>query len=90
MIQITQKIWLVPNIYDNASHTRLEALNGLKKGFYSIFVVDNTKIRILKCVFLAFFGAKMTKIDIQNPNQIVTKDYQQFLAHFDHFFKFLM
>ena len=31
-----KKIWLFPNIYDNASHTLLEAQNGLKKGFYSI------------------------------------------------------
>jgi len=49
----------------------LEAQNGLKKVFYSIFVVNKAKIRILKCVFLAFFRAKMTKIDIQNPKQIV-------------------
>ena len=35
--------------------------------------------------FFAFFGAEMTKIDIQNPKQIVTKDYQQFLAHFEWF-----
>ena len=27
----------------------------------------------------------MTKIDIQNPNQIVTNDYQHFLAHFEWF-----
>ena len=31
---------------------------GLKMGFYSIFVVGGTKIRIRKCVFLAFFGLK--------------------------------
>ena len=70
-----------PIIYANASHTLSEAQNGLKKGFYSIFVVGWTKICILKCVFLAFFVAKMTKIDIQNQKQIVTNDYQQFLAH---------
>ena len=35
--------------------------------------------------FLAFFGAKMTKIDIQNPKQIVINDYQQFLAHYEWF-----
>ena len=27
--------------------------------------------------------AEMTKMDIQNPKQIVTNDYQQFLAHFE-------
>ena len=27
----------------------------------------------------------MTKIDIQNPKQIVTNDYQQFWAHFEWF-----
>ena len=27
----------------------------------------------------------MTTIGIQNPNQIVTNDYQQFLAHFEWF-----
>ena len=42
-----------------------------KKGFYSIFVVSRTKIWLLKCVFLASFGAKMTKIDI--PKQIVKR-----------------
>ena len=35
--------------------------------------------------FLALFVAKMTKIDIQNPKQIVTNDYQQFWAHFEWF-----
>ena len=73
-----EKIWLFPNIYGNASHTLLEAQNGLKKGFYSIFVVSKTKIRILKCGFLAFFVAKITKIDIKNQKLIVTNDYQQF------------
>ena len=34
---------------------------------------------------MAFFGAKMTKIDIQNPKQIVINDYQQFLAHYEWF-----
>ena len=37
--------------------------------------------------FIGLFGAKMTKIDIQNPKQIVTNDYQQFLAHFEWFLK---
>ena len=31
----------------------------------------------------------MTKIDIQNPKQIVTNDYQQFLAHFEWFLSLL-
>ena len=35
--------------------------------------------------FFGLFGAKMTKIGIQNPKLIVTNDYQQFLAHFDWF-----
>ena len=34
---------------------------------------------------MAFFGAKMTKIGIQNPKLIVTNDYQQLLAHFEWF-----
>ena len=32
-----------------------------------------------------FDRTKMTTIGIQNPKQIVTNDYQQFLAHFDRF-----
>ena len=36
--------------------------------------------------FLAFLGAIMAKIDIQNSKQIVTNDYQQLLAHFEWFF----
>ena len=31
------------------------------------------------------FRAKMTTIGIQNPKQIVTNDYQQFLAYFEWF-----
>ena len=34
------------------------------------------KIQILKFGFLAFFEAKMTKIDILNPKLIVPNDYQ--------------
>ena len=34
---------------------------------------------------MCFFGAKNTKVDIQNPKQIVTNDFQQFLAHFEWF-----
>ena len=54
-------------------------------GFYSIFVVGGTKIRIRKCVFFGLFWAKMTKIGIPNPKLNVTNDYQQFLAHFEWF-----
>ena len=35
-----EKIWLFPNIYDNA----LGAWNSEKRGFYSIFVGSGTKI----------------------------------------------
>ena len=35
--------------------------------------------------FLAFFEAKMTKIDLLNQKLIVTNDYQRFLAHLDWF-----
>ena len=49
-----------------------------KKGFYSIFVIGGTRIRICKCGFLAFLGAKMATIDIQNLKLIVPNDYQQF------------
>ena len=34
---------------------------------------------------MAFFGAKMNKIGIQNPKLIVTNDYQKFWAHFEWF-----
>ena len=52
------KIWLFPNIYDNASQTLSGAWNGKKRGFYSIFVVGGTKIRIQKFVCFAFLGLK--------------------------------
>ena len=35
--------------------------------------------------FFVLLWVKMTIIDIQNPKQIVTNDYQQFLAHFEWF-----
>ena len=35
--------------------------------------------------FLAFFEAKMTKIDILNPKQIIPDDYQQLWVHFEWF-----
>ena len=54
VIQLTPKIWLFQNINDSASKILLEALNDLKKGFFSIFVVSWTKIWILECVFLPF------------------------------------
>ena len=73
-----EKIWLFSNIYDKAPHTLSGAQICQKKGFYSIFVIGGTKIRICKCSFLAFFGAKMAKIDIQNLKLIVPNDYQQF------------
>ena len=37
------------------------------------------------CVFLAFFEAKMTKIDILNTKLIVPDDYQQFWVHLEWF-----
>ena len=56
-----------------------------KKGFNSIFVVGGDNFRIIKFVFLAFFEAKMTKIDILNPKLIIPDDYQQFWVHFEWF-----
>ena len=50
----SEKIWLFPNIYDNASHTLSGAWNDKKRGFYSLFVIGGTKIRILKFSYLAF------------------------------------
>ena len=57
-----KKIWLFPNIYDNASHTLSGSQNGLKTGFYSIFVVGGPKIWIRKCGFLALLGLKWTQL----------------------------
>ena len=52
----------------------------------SIFVAGGHKFQFLKFgFFLAFFEAKMTKIDILNFKLIVTNDYQQFWTHFDWF-----
>ena len=45
--------------------------------FYSIFVV-------LK-FFMAFFEAKMTKMDSLNPKLIVPDYHQQFWVHFERF-----
>ena len=61
------------------------AQNGVKRGFYSIFVVSGTNFRIIKFVFLAFFEAKMTKIVILDQKLIVPNDYQLFWAHFEWF-----
>ena len=72
-----KKIWLFPNIYDNASHSLSKAQIDLKKVFYSIFVV-RTKIWILKYGFLSFFGAKWLKL--KSKTQKI--NYQWFLAHF--------
>ena len=69
-----KKIWLFPETYGDASHTLLGARNNQKRGFYSIFVVGGDNFRIIKFVFLAFFEAKMTKIDILNPKQIIPDD----------------
>ena len=46
-----------------------------KRGFYSVFVVSSDNFRIIKFVFLAFFKAKMTKIDVLNLKLIVPDDY---------------
>ena len=61
-------------------------------GFYSIFVVGGTKNRIWKCGFLAFFGAKMATIDIQNLKLIIPNDYQLFYiwSYFDFDLKILI
>ena len=68
-----------------ASHTLLGSQNSQKRGFYSIFVVGGDNFRIIKFVFLAFFEAKMTKIDILNTKLIIPDDYQQFWVHFELF-----
>ena len=73
------KIWLFPNIYDNTSHTLSGSQNGLKRGFYSIFVLGGPKIQIQNCVFLAFLWLKWTQLVSK------TNDYQQFLANFEWF-----
>ena len=36
-------------------------------------------------MFVSFWGAKTTKIEIKNPKLIVTNNYQQYLAHFEWF-----
>ena len=57
-----------------------------KKGFfYSIFVVTDEKFWILKFGVLAFFEAKINKIDILNLKLIVPNDYQQFWIYFEWF-----
>ena len=75
-----KKIWLFLNIYDNASHTLSEAQNGLKK---------DQNLNLEMC-FLAFFEAKMTKSEIQNPKKIIIDSFGHILSNFYHFFKFLM
>ena len=63
----------------------MEAQNGEKRGFYSIFVVGGTNFRIMKFGFLAFFEAKLTKIGILDQKLIIPNDYQQFWVHFEWF-----
>ena len=63
----------------------MEAQNGEKRGFYSIFVVGGTNFWIMKFVFLAFFEAKLTKIGILDQKLIVPNDYQEFWVHFEWF-----
>ena len=54
-----------------------------KRGFCSIFLVGSEKFWVLKFSFLAFFEAKITKLDIPNHKLIVPDDYQQFLVPFE-------
>jgi len=63
----------------------LGAQNSQKRDFYSIFVIGGDNFRIIKFRFLAFFEAKMTKIDILTLKLIVPDDYQQFWVHFEWF-----
>ena len=51
--------------------------------FYSIFAVSSDNFRNIKFVLLAFFEAKLTKIDILNPKLIVPDDYQRLWVHFE-------
>ena len=48
-------------------------------------MVGGDNFRIIKFGFLAFFEAKMTKIDILTLKLIVPDDYQQFWVHFEWF-----
>ena len=77
-IQLNRKNLTFPKYLRQCPHTLLGEQICKKKGFYSIFVISGTKIWIWKCGFLAFFGAKMATIDIQNLKLIVPNDYQQF------------
>ena len=63
-----ENIWLFPNIYDNASHTLSGSQNGLKRGFYSIFVISRPKIWIQKFGFSAFLGLKWTQLVSKTQN----------------------
>ena len=76
-----QKIWLFPNIYDNAFHTLSKAQKGLKKGFCSIIIVGRTKILILKC-FFAFFGLKLLKLISKTQKKLLPMIIKVFLADF--------
>ena len=54
-----------------------------KKGFLYHFL--STAVTISKYGFLAFFEAKMAKIDIQTLKLNVPDDYIQFWVHFEWF-----
>ena len=50
-----------------------------------ILVIGGDNFRFIKFSFLAFFGAKMTKIDILILKLIVPDDYQEFWVVFSTF-----
>ena len=59
-------------------------LKTAKKGVSLAFLLSAvTNSGSYKFGFLAFFEAKMTKIDILNPKLIAPDDYQQFWLHFE-------
>ena len=60
-------------------------LKTAKKGVSIAFLLSAATIQIIKFGFLAFFRAKMTKIDILTLKLIVPDDYQQFWVHFEWF-----
>ena len=85
VIQLSQKnLTFARNLWGCPSYP-FWAQNSQKRGFYSIFVVGSVNFRIIKFGFLAFFEAKMTKIDILTLKLIVPDDYQQFWVHFEWF-----
>ena len=70
LIQLTQKIWLFPNIYGNASCTLLEALISLNKGFYSIFLSTIPKFESWNVFFWLFLGLKWLKLVYRIQNKL--------------------